>query len=76
MSCRTKLHVFGGLSCWQGSAHGHSHEFGFGAALKRKAQSRGRYVSAETNFYECVHPEVYNCERLFGILGKISMGSG
>ena len=42
----------------QGSAHGRSQEFGFGAAIKRKVQSHSRYVSADANFSERVHPEV------------------
>ena len=41
--------VFSGLSS-QGSARGRSQEFEFGAALKRKVQSHGRYVSADANF--------------------------
>ena len=43
--------VFIGLSL-QGSAHGCSQVFGFVAALKRKVQSHGRYVSADANFFE------------------------
>ena len=44
--------VFSGLSS-QVSAPGRSQEFGFGAALKRKVQSHGRYVSADANLCEC-----------------------
>ena len=36
----------------QGSAQDRSLEFGFEAALKRKVQSHGRYVSADANFSE------------------------
>ena len=41
--------VFRGLSS-QGSVHGRSQGFEFGAALKRKVKSHGRYVSADANF--------------------------
>ena len=43
--------VFSGLSS-QGSAHGRSQEFEFGAALKRKVKSHSRCVSAYVNFSE------------------------
>ena len=43
--------VFSGLSS-QESAYGRSQEYGFGAALKRKVQSHGRYSSADANFSE------------------------
>ena len=42
--------VFSGLPS-QGSAH-RSQEFEFGAALKQKVKSHGRYVSADVNFSE------------------------
>ena len=45
------LIIFSGLPT-QGSAHGRSQEFGFGATLKQKVQSSGRYVSADANFSE------------------------
>ena len=37
--------------------HGRRQDFGFGAPLKRKVQSHGRYVSADANYSER-HPEV------------------
>ena len=43
--------VFSGFSS-QGSAHGRSQEFEFGAAIKQKVKSHGRYVSADVNFFE------------------------
>ena len=43
--------IFRSLSS-QASAHGRSREFEFAAALKRKVESRGRYVSADANFSE------------------------
>ena len=38
--------ILGGLSL-QGSAHGRNQKSRFGAALKQKVQSHGRYVSAQ-----------------------------
>ena len=43
--------IFSGSSS-QGSAHGRSQEFEFGAALKQKVQSHGHYVSPDANFSE------------------------
>ena len=43
--------VFSSLSS-RGSAYGRSQEFEFGAALKRKIKSHGRYVLADLNFSE------------------------